>query len=171
MGTVRTHLSAREITISRGLLAPAYINLPSVFGKRKNTGMILIREIRRWQTIASGCNSRSGEGRLRSRLKIWVVCIEDYGLSVAHELPVDLHNPWKTEALCPSSPRRPAVRAQAVLKRDINENGAINRFRNPQIIIENRHHDLFSHSLFNGTKHKFRLKFIMKLPYRIVEGI
>lgn len=34
------HLSAREIAVSRGLLTPAYINLPTVFGKRENPGMI-----------------------------------------------------------------------------------------------------------------------------------
>ena len=40
MGTVKTHLSAREIARSRGLLPPAHINLPSVLEKRENADMI-----------------------------------------------------------------------------------------------------------------------------------
>jgi hypothetical protein len=36
----RTHLASREIAVSRGLLPQAHINLPSVFGKRENAGMI-----------------------------------------------------------------------------------------------------------------------------------
>ena len=40
MGTVRTHLSAPETALSRGLLPPAHINLPSIVGNGKNTDMI-----------------------------------------------------------------------------------------------------------------------------------